>query len=217
MSKHNQPIGEPQEGTSLLVATGNPGKKREYRELLASLEARIRFPDDVNLQLDVQENGTTYAENARKKAREYAIASGMVTIADDSGLEVDALDGAPGIHSARYAAGSDADRVAALLDNLEGVPWEERTARFRCVLVIAIRPGETLEAEGVCEGVIAYEPRGDHGFGYDPIFFLPEREATMAELPRADKNRISHRAQAVQGALPALRRLVRAQSESGHR
>ena len=193
---------------TLLVATQNPGKKREYRELLAPLEVEIRFPDDLDLHLDVREDGTTYAQNARKKARTYASASGLLTVADDSGLEVDALGGAPGIHSARYAAGSDADRVETLLDDLRGVPWSERTARFRCVLVIVTPGNEVYEAEGVCEGVIALEPRGAGGFGYDPVFYLPDYDATMAQLPGAEKNRISHRARAVQEALPLLRDML---------
>ena len=194
---------------TLFVATHNPGKKREYRELLAPLNVEIRFPDDLDLHLDVREDGTTYAQNAHKKARQYANASGMLTIADDSGLEVDALGGAPGIHSARYAAGSDADRVETLLDDLRGVPWKKRTARFRCVLVIVTCANEVYEAEGICEGVIALEPRGAGGFGYDPIFYLPQHEATMAQLPGAEKNRISHRARAVQAAMPMLERLLR--------
>jgi len=193
---------------TLLVATQNPGKKREYRDLLAPLDVDIRFPDDLDLHLDVREDGTTYAQNARKKARTYASASGLLTVADDSGLEVDALGGAPGIHSARYAAGSDADRVETLLDDLRGVPWSERTARFRCVLVIVTPDDEVYEAEGVCEGVIAVEPRGAGGFGYDPVFYLPDYDATMAQLPGAEKNRISHRARAVQEALPLLRDML---------
>jgi XTP/dITP diphosphohydrolase len=193
----------------LFVATQNPGKEREYRELLAPLEAEIRFSGDLDLHLDVREDGTTYAQNARKKAEQYARACHLLTLADDSGLEVDALGGAPGIHSARYAPGTDADRVAALLDELRGVPWEDREARFRCVLVIVLPAGdEVYQVEGTCEGVITQEPRGEHGFGYDPVFYLPQYRSTMAELPREEKNRISHRARAVQAALPLLRRLV---------
>lgn len=195
---------------SILVATYNPGKKREYRDLLSPLGEEIRFPDDLDLHLDVREDGDTYAENAVKKARRHAFASGLLTIADDSGLEVDALDGAPGIHSARYAEGSDADRVRALLDDLHGVSGEARTARFRCVLTVVTQTGETHQVEGVCEGVIALEPRGAHGFGYDPIFYLPDHASTMAELSRDNKNRISHRARAVSAALPILERLLQA-------
>ncbi len=199
-------VQSPQGRSILLVATQNPGKKREYRELLAPLEAAICFPDDVGISLDVREDGTTYTENALKKARPYASASGLLTVADDSGLEVDALEGAPGVHSARYAPGSDADRVRALIKDLRGVPWDQRTARFRCLIVIVSPEGAVRHTEAVCEGVIAYEPAGEGGFGYDPIFYLPELGCTMAELPRETKNRISHRARAVGAALPILSR-----------
>lgn len=195
---------------SILVATYNPGKQREYRDLLSALQEELRFPDELDLHLSIREDGDTYAQNAFKKARQHALASGLLTFADDSGLEVDALDGAPGLHSARYAEGSDADRVRALLDDLRGVSREARTARFRCVLAIVTHAGEAHEVEGVCEGVIAREPRGDRGFGYDPIFYLPERESTMAELSRDEKNRISHRARAVAAARPILERLLHA-------
>jgi XTP/dITP diphosphohydrolase len=192
----------------LLVATHNSGKKREYLELLAPLKARVCFPDELDIHLDIREDGATYAQNARKKAGSYASASGLLTLADDSGLEVDALGGAPGIHSARYVSGSDADRVQALLSDLRGIPWEERTARFRCVIAIVTPDGETYKAEGVREGMIAYEPAGEGGFGYDPIFYLPDHGHTMAQLSRKMKDRISHRARAVEAALPTLRRLL---------
>jgi XTP/dITP diphosphohydrolase len=192
----------------LLVATRNQGKKREFEELLAPLDASICYPDDLGLDLDVREDGTTYAENARKKAQGYARASGLLTLADDSGLEVDALGGAPGIHSARYVSGSDADRVVTVLRHLRDVPWRRRTARFRCVVVIVSPGGDTHQAEGVCEGKIAFEPAGGGGFGYDPIFYLPPYGCTMAQLSREEKNRISHRARAVQAAFPALRQLL---------
>jgi XTP/dITP diphosphohydrolase len=196
---------EPRE---LLVATHNSGKKIEYLDLLAPLEARICFPDDLDVYLDVRETGTTYAENARKKAESYVRASELLTLADDSGLEVDALGGAPGIHSARYVEGSDADRVQALLSDLRGVPWEERTARFRCIIMVVTQEGEAYDAEGVCEGRIAFEPVGEGGFGYDPVFYVPDYDATMAQLSRETKNRISHRARAVQAAFPTLERLL---------
>ena len=191
-----------------LVATQNEGKKEEYRELLDGLRAEIVFPDDLGLELNVREDGTTYAQNALKKARAFASASRLLTIADDSGLEVDALSGAPGLHSARYAEGTDADRVDKLLEAMSAVPWEERTARFRCVLVVITHSSRVVESEGICEGVIALEPQGEGGFGYDPIFYVPGRGRTMAQLPRKTKNRISHRARAVQGALPALAELL---------
>lgn len=189
----------------LLVATQNPGKKHEYRQLLAPLTSSVLFPDNLGIDTDVREDGATYAENAHKKATHYARLSHLTTMADDSGLEVDALDGAPGIYSARYAPGSDEDRVAVLLENLRGVPWEERTARFRCLLVVVRQNGELFSTEGVCEGFITLEPRGSHGFGYDPTFYLPQYDATMAQLSPEEKNRISHRARAVAAALPRLR------------
>ena len=192
----------------LLVATQNPGKVREFRLLLAPLEATICFPPDLGLNIDVPEDGDTYTDNAGQKALAYAQASGLLTLADDSGLEVDALDGAPGVHSARYALGHDADRVAALLAHLRDVPPDQRTARFRCVVVVASPNGEVLSAEGVCEGQITSEPAGQGGFGYDPVFFLPEYGCTMAQLSQEEKNRISHRARAIEAALPKLRALL---------
>jgi len=192
----------------LFVATHNVGKMREFRLLLAPLEAELCFPSELDLQLNILEDGATYADNARKKALAYVRASGLLTLADDSGLEVDGLDGAPGIRSARYTPGQDADRTAALLAQLRGVPWEQRTTRFRCMVVVATPAEQTYSAEGVCEGLIAFEPVGRGGFGYDPVFYLPEYGCTMAQLPQAEKNRISHRARAVEAALPTLRRLL---------
>ena len=193
----------------LLVATQNPGKVREFRDLLAPLDTDLCFPSEVGLHIEVSEDGDTYADNAGQKALAYAVTSGMLTLADDSGLEVDALDGAPGIFSARYASGHDVDRVEALLAHLRDVPTERRTARFRCVVVIASPDGRTIHtAEGVCEGRIAFAPSGQRGFGYDPVFFLPEYNCTMAQLTQEKKNHISHRARAVEAALPALRDLL---------
>lgn len=195
----------------LFVATGNPGKKREFRELLSSLDTDVLFPSDLGIEIDVKETGSTYADNAVIKVRAYATAHGrddLITLADDSGLEVDALDGAPGVRSARYTPGSDTDRLQTLLSHLEGVPPDERSARFRCVVAIITPEGALHTAEGICEGVIATAPQGDGGFGYDPVFYIPEWGLTMAQLPEALKNEISHRARAVQAALPILRRLL---------
>jgi XTP/dITP diphosphohydrolase len=195
----------------LLVATGNPGKKREFRELLAELHSDVLFPSDLGIEIDVAETGTTYTENAILKARAYAAAHehyDLLTLADDSGLEVDALDGAPGIRSARYTPGSDTDRLQTLLAHLEGVPQEQRSARFRCVVAIVTPEGALHTAEGACKGIIATAPAGGGGFGYDPVFYIPDWGLTMAQLPEALKNEISHRARAVQAALPALRRLL---------
>jgi XTP/dITP diphosphohydrolase len=200
----------------LLVATYNTGKMAEFRDLLAPLGVPVLFPPDLGLEVTVREKGSTYAENARLKARAHwaaarstAASALLVAMADDSGLEVDALDGAPGVRSARYVPGSDADRLTTLLDHLEGVPPDERTARFRCVVAIVTPEGELHTAEGTCEGVIAQAPAGTGGFGYDPVFYLPDRGLTMAQLPAEIKNRISHRARAVQAALPLLREVLR--------
>ncbi|MBO9369540.1 MAG: RdgB/HAM1 family non-canonical purine NTP pyrophosphatase [Chloroflexi bacterium] len=199
----------------LLIVTNNPGKMREYRALLSSLPVPIRFPSDLGYRIDVQETGTTYTENATLKARAGVEVSGLLSLADDSGLEVDALGGEPGVRSARYIPGSDADRIAALLARLDGVPWEQRTARFRCCIVIMTPQRELYIAEGTCEGIIATAPAGTGGFGYDPVFYLPEFRCTMAQLPSEVKNRISHRARAVEAALPILRRLLEDADQRG--
>jgi len=189
----------------LLIATNNPGKQREYNELLADFVDLCTLRGQ-GLSIVVREDGSSYAENARIKAEAYARASGMLTLADDSGLEVDALGGAPGLHSARYGGdgASDTGRYELLLQRLGGVPREERTARFRCAIVLVTRDGKRYNTEGICEGVIAFEPRGTHGFGYDPVFYLPEHGQTMAELPSEVKNRISHRGRALQQMMPVL-------------
>ena len=192
----------------LLIATQNPGKIHEFRLLLAPLRANLCFPFDLGPSIEVIEDGTTYLDNARLKALAYVRASNLLTLADDSGLEVDALEGAPGIRSARYAPGHDTDRVTTLLAQLHDVPWEQRTARFRCVVVIATPTGEFYRMEGVCEGQIAFEPTGQGGFGYDPIFYLPSYDCTMAQLPQEEKNRISHRARAIEAAMPTLHQLL---------
>lgn len=198
----------------LFLATNNEGKIREYEHLLAHLQIKLWTPRMLGIELAVREDGTSYAENARLKALGYVQASGMPTLADDSGLEVDALGGAPGIRSARYAGGeaNDAERYELLLQKLKDVPLEKRTARFRCVLVLATPRGELYSTEGICEGLISFEPRGSYGFGYDPIFFLPEYGQTMAELPPELKNRISHRARAVQKMLPVLSHVLTVQT-----
>lgn len=182
----------------LLIATHNRGKLREYQEILAGLPYDLVTLDEVGIHDDVEETGATFAENAQIKATEYARRSGLLTLADDSGLQVDALDGEPGVRSKRYAGdgASDADRVVFLLAKLRDVPREQRAARFRCVIVIASPRGDTHTFDGTCEGEIAFTPRGTNGFGYDPVFLFPARGVTMAELPSEEKNRISHRARA---------------------
>jgi XTP/dITP diphosphohydrolase len=194
----------------LLIATENPGKKREYEQLLTSLPVQLCAPQDLGLALTLEEDGESYAQNARIKAFGYMQSSQLPTLADDSGLEVDALDGAPGPRSARYAGenASDMDRCRLLLQKLASLPWKERRARFRCILMLAIPGGEVYTTEGTCEGIIAFEPEGNQGFGYDPIFYLPEQGQTMAQLPSAIKNRVSHRARAVQQMLPILSHIL---------
>lgn len=194
----------------LLVATNNPGKVREYEALLKGLPLALTYLAQEGIDIEVEETGSTFAENASLKATAYARASGLLTLADDSGLEVDALGGEPGTRSARYAGqgASDEDRYRLLLSRLEGVPWERRTTRFRCVIAVATPQGESRTAEGTCEGIIAFEPKGEHGFGYDPVFYMPEYGQTMAELEPEVKNRISHRARAAEGARKILQKLV---------
>ncbi len=190
----------------LLLATGNAGKLYEMRTLLADLEAHLLSPKDIDLQLEVVEDGETYAENASRKALSFSHTSGLVSLADDSGLEVAALGGAPGIHSARFSPlpkATDADRRSYLLETLRQHPrpWK---ARFHCTVALATPEGEIFFAEGNCPGEIIPEERGHNGFGYDPIFYLPELGCTMAQLSLEQKNRISHRAGAIMKARPYL-------------
>ena len=193
----------------LLIASHNPGKLREYADLLAVLPIKLVAPDDLALDLAIDEVGATYFDNAHLKATAYAAASGELALADDSGLEVNALDGAPGLHSARYAPGGDTDRVTALLRALTetDASGEDRLARFRCVIVLAAPDGRSWTADGECAGRIIDTPRGSGGFGYDPVFLIPELGRTMAELTPEEKNRISHRARATQAIRPVLAKL----------
>ncbi len=191
----------------LLIATNNLGKLEEYRHLLRELAAEITSLREEGINLEPEEIGATFEENATLKAIAFAQRSGLLTLADDSGLEIDALGGAPGIHSARYGGtrrGEDARRYQMVLRQLEGVPWAERTARFRCVVAIASPDGQVKTAEGIAEGIIAFKPQGEHGFGYDPIFYLPEFDCTMAQLAPKTKNRVSHRAKAARLTLPII-------------
>jgi len=182
----------------LLIASNNVGKVHEYAELLAGSGFDLCRLAEVGLDNEVEETGETFTENACLKARAYGQSSGLLTLADDSGLEVDALGGAPGVHSARYAGpgATDADRIGKLLAALDGVPWEKRTADFRCVIALSWPDGRLETFEGRCDGVIAFEPKGTNGFGFDPVFYMPEHNCTMAELPMDVKNRISHRGRA---------------------
>lgn len=193
----------------LLIATNNKGKVKELQDLLKGLDVELITPADINLSLEVEEDGTTYIENATKKAIAFAQASGLIALADDSGLEVAALNGAPGLHSARYhpkAGANDADRRAYMLENLKGKPrpWK---AHFHATIAIAI-DGKVEISDGNCYGEIIPEERGNNGFGYDPIFFFPELNQTMAELDMETKNRLSHRAKAVMNAIPILKAIL---------
>ncbi len=194
----------------LLLATTNQGKAREYRHLLEGLPFQLVTPAEAGIDMNVDERYGTFEENARLKATSYASLSRLIALADDSGLEVDALGGAPGIRSARFAGdeADDKDRVQHLLARLKEVPWEKRTARFRCVIAIATPEGRTELCHGECPGVIAFEPKGDNGFGYDPAFYLPEFGKTMAELPPEIKNQVSHRAKAAREAYRMLEQLA---------
>jgi XTP/dITP diphosphohydrolase len=202
---------------TLLIATNNAGKVREYETLLAGLPVRLTTPADIGIHIDVEENGASFEENAVIKARAYAEASGLPTLADDSGLEVDAMGGAPGIYSARYAgeSASDADRYRRLLAALRDVPAGERTARFQCVIAVAWTVEQIFTFAGMCEGIIGAQPVGSHGFGYDPVFYMPALGCTMAELAPALKDRVSHRARAAMRMRPfLLRRLSGEQLDS---
>ena len=198
----------------LLIATHNRGKLIEYQEMFADLPFDLVKLDDVGIGDDVAETGATFAENARAKAEAYARQSGLLTLADDSGLEVDALGGEPGVRSKRYAGAtkSDAERIAFLLDKLRNVPASKRVARFQCAIALATPDGKLWETAGACEGEIALEPRGENGFGYDPIFQVAARGARMAELSTAEKNKVSHRARAAEKARKILEKMVARES-----
>lgn len=193
----------------LLLATNNQGKVLEYQNLLSGISCELVTPASLGIKLDVEENGSTYHENARLKAVAFANAAKLLTLADDSGLEVDALNGEPGIRSSRYAGqeARDTDRVHYLLAKLKDVPDSRRTARFRCIIAIAWPDGRVEYCSGTCEGTITREPRGDEGFGYDPIFYFPGLRKTMAELPMDVKNNISHRALAAKEACKILNKI----------
>ncbi|MDP2953084.1 MAG: XTP/dITP diphosphatase [Chloroflexota bacterium] len=196
--------------TLLLLATNNPAKVEEYRLLLKGMPWELTTLEERGIHFKVEETGKTMEENAALKARAYAARSGLVAVADDSGLEVEALGGGPGPISARYAGevASDREMVAFLLEKLRGVPWEKRKARFRCVIALATPEGKLELCQGECKGIIAQEPKGEEGFGYDPVFYLPELGKHMAELTMQEKNRISHRGRAARKARRVLRRLL---------
>ncbi len=192
----------------IFVATRNPGKRREYQALLSDLGVEILTPEGINLQLEVEEVGKTFEENALLKAHAYVAAAGIPTLADDSGLEVDALGGLPGILSSRWAGPTDADRIRKLLTHLKDVPWSRRSGRFVCVAALALPNGEVVTARGTVEGRILFAPRGTGGFGYDPIFYVTEAGCSMAELSPAEKNRLSHRGRALRALRPRIKALL---------
>jgi XTP/dITP diphosphohydrolase len=194
----------------LLLATGNRAKLKELKSLLQSLSCELVTPAEAGISTDVDETGSSLEENARLKVTAAAASSRLLAVADDSGLEVEALGGEPGVLSARYAGAtaSDVERTSYLLSRLEGVPWEKRRARFRCVLAVATPDGQVRLYSGDCPGVITLESRGEMGFGYDPVFYLPQLDRTMAQLSLEEKNRLSHRGQAARKALPLLKRLM---------
>lgn len=180
----------------LVIATNNPGKVIEFRDLLEGCGWEVIAPADAGVSIDVDETGATYAENARIKAQAFCQASGLPAIADDSGLEVDALGGDPGPlhHLNGWDGNNDAERIQILLDAMKDVPAGERTGRFFSVIVVALPDGGVVEEQGVVEGTITFAAVGSSGWGYDPVFLLPERGMTMAEMTEQEKNRVSHRA-----------------------
>lgn len=194
----------------VLVATGNSGKARELAEILAEVPVRLTTLPEEGITIDVEETGATFEENALIKARAYCRMSGLPTLADDSGLEVDALNGEPGVRSKRYAGddASDEQRVRYLLSKLEGVPEQQRAARFRSVIAIVLPSGWERVVDGTVEGYIARHPSGDNGFGYDPVFWVPGFGKTLAELPLSEKNSVSHRGRAARKATDVLRAMV---------
>lgn len=183
----------------MIFATGNENKMKEIREILGSLPLEILSMKEAGIEVDITEDGTTFEENARIKACAVCERAGEMVLADDSGLEVDYLNKEPGIYSARYMGEDTSYRIKnkSLIDRLEGVPDEKRTARFVCAIAAAFPDGRELVVRGTIEGIIGYEEKGENGFGYDPIFYLPERGCTTAELPPEEKNSVSHRGNAL--------------------
>lgn len=186
-------------GKVLVLATRNQGKIEELRKMLESYDVQVNGLDQYPECPEIEEDGDTFSANAKKKAETISDLLGLPALADDSGLEVDALGGKPGVYSARYAGpgATDQDNIHKLLEALADIPSSERKARFRCVLALAVPGKPTWTCEGTCEGQIISNPQGSGGFGYDPIFYLPSKGKTMAELTKEEKNAISHRGKAV--------------------
>lgn len=197
-------------GKTIVFATGNQGKMREIRQILQDMDVEILSMKEAGIEIDIVEDGTTFEENAIIKAKAVAAKTEHIVMADDSGLEVDYLNKEPGIYSARYM-GEDTSydiKNADLLRRLEGVEDEKRTARFVCAIATVLPDGEVITAHGVIEGRLAYEPAGEKGFGFDPIFYLPEYGCTCAELSEEDKNAISHRGRALRAMKEKLEKRI---------
>lgn len=194
----------------LIFATGNEGKMREIREILSDLGVQILSLKEAGIRADIEENGSTFEENARIKACAVRDLTGQMVLADDSGLVVDYLNGEPGIYSARYMGENTSYDIKNrnLIERLAGVPDKKRTARFVCVIAAALPDGRVLTASGAMEGRIGYEPAGTNGFGYDPIFYLPEYGCTSAELSPEQKNAISHRGKALRAMREELKNIL---------
>jgi len=194
----------------ILLATHNRGKLREFTSILSDLPIKLVTLDDVRITEEAEETGDTFEANARIKAEFYWKLSGLPTLADDSGLEVDALDGAPGVYSARFGGlKTDVERYTYLLEKLTGIPQDQRQARFRCVIALVNPEGIITIASGALEGQIGYDSRGSHGFGYDPVFWVPDHQSMLAELSPETKNTLSHRARAVEAIRPAIEALIK--------
>ena len=195
------------------MATNNAHKVAEFRRMLGEVGYRMVSPGELGLRLEVEEDADSFWANAAQKAHAFAQASGLMSLADDSGLEVDALGGVPGVHSARYGGLglTDEGRMQLLLRRMQGVPWEHRACRYRAALVIAWPHGRQEGFEGVCEGTVANEPAGTNGFGYDSIFYVPGSGQTMAQLTETGKDAISHRGHAARQVAELLRPLAEAE------
>lgn len=183
----------------IIFATGNQGKMKEIREIMSNVSDKILSLKEAGIEADIDENGKTFEENAIIKAKTICELTGQIVMADDSGLEVDYMDKAPGVYSARYL-GEDTPysvKNAAIIKNLENAKGEERSARFVCVIATAFPDGRVITSRGVIEGLIGYEEKGDNGFGYDPIFYVPEYDMTTAQMNSEQKNQVSHRGKAL--------------------
>ncbi len=192
----------------IVFATGNAGKIKEIQEIMGDLGLEVVTMKDAGIDLEIEENGSTYEENALIKARAVAIYTDAIVMADDSGLEVDYLNGEPGIYSARYLGEDTSYKIknATIIERLDGVPDEDRTARFVCAIATVLPSGEEFTSRGVIEGRIGYEEAGTNGFGYDPIFFIPEFQKTTAQLDSQEKNKVSHRGKALEQMKEELKR-----------